>query len=135
MPSSPISWSSVPPAVRRPLPHRGDAGHPGRRDRRPTNRRRQRDHVVRVPSAVGSGSWSRHAYGLAVDVNPFHNPYLKGDLVLPELATAYLDRANHRPGMIQPGDVAVEAFAAMGWPWGGNWNTLLDYMHFSDNGR
>jgi hypothetical protein len=85
--------------------------------------------------AVGSGSWSRHAFGLAVDVNPFHNPYVKGDLVLPELASAYVDRTNHRPGMIQPGDVAVDAFAAMGWPWGGNWNTLLDYMHFSDNGR
>jgi hypothetical protein len=85
--------------------------------------------------AVGSGSWSRHAYGLAVDVNPFHNPYLKGDLVLPELASAYLDRANHRPGMILPGDEVVNAFGDMGWAWGGNWNTLLDYMHFSDNGR
>jgi hypothetical protein len=36
--------------------------------------------------AVRSGSWSQHAYGLAIDVNPFHNPYVKGDLVLPELA-------------------------------------------------
>lgn len=85
--------------------------------------------------AVGSGSWSRHAYGLAVDINPFHNPYERGDLVLPELASAYLARDNHRPGMIQPGDAVVEAFDAMGWGWGGRWNTLLDYMHFSDNGR
>jgi hypothetical protein len=85
--------------------------------------------------AVGSGSWSRHAYGLAVDVNPFHNPYLKGDLVLPELASAYLNRDDHRPGMILPDDAVVNAFGDMGWAWGGNWNTLLDYMHFSDNGR
>ena len=85
--------------------------------------------------AVGSGNWSQHAYGLAVDVNPFHNPYLKGDLVLPELATTYTDREDSRPGMIFAGDVATEAFAAIGWGWGGNWNTLKDWMHFSRSGR
>ena len=36
--------------------------------------------------------WSAHAYGLAIDVDPFQNPYRRGDLVLPELASAYLDR-------------------------------------------
>lgn len=85
--------------------------------------------------AVGSGSWSRHAYGLAIDINPFHNPYLKDDLVLPELATYYTDRSMDQPGMIHDGDPVVDAFAAIGWPWGGNWNTLKDWMHFSDNGR
>jgi hypothetical protein len=85
--------------------------------------------------AVGSGSWSNHAFGLAVDINPFHNPYLKGDLVLPELASAYTDRENVRLGMLFEGDVAVEAFAEIGWPWGGHWRTLKDWMHFSHNGR
>ncbi len=85
--------------------------------------------------AVGSGNWSQHAYGLAIDVNPFHNPYLKGDLVLPELAMTYTDREEARPGMIFGGDVATEAFAAIGWGWGGNWNTLKDWMHFSRSGR
>jgi hypothetical protein len=85
--------------------------------------------------AVGSTSWSQHAYGLAIDVNPFHNPYLKGDLVLPELASAYTDREDVRPGMITEGDVVTEAFADMGWGWGGNWNTLKDWMHFSFTGR
>lgn len=84
--------------------------------------------------AVGSSSWSQHAYGLAIDINPFHNPYSKGDLVLPELASAYVDRADVRPGMIQSGDVVVSAFADMGWVWGGNWNTLKDWMHFSASG-
>ncbi len=55
--------------------------------------------------------WSAHAYGLAIDVNPFQNPYQRGDLVLPELASAYLDRADRRPGMIHPGDVVTTAFA------------------------
>jgi hypothetical protein len=84
--------------------------------------------------AVGSGSWSQHAYGTAVDVNPFHNPYLKGDLVLPELASVYLDRPDQRPGMIAAGDDVVQAFAAIGWGWGGNWNSLKDWMHFSLSG-
>ncbi|HJQ77817.1 MAG TPA: M15 family metallopeptidase [Acidimicrobiia bacterium] len=85
--------------------------------------------------AVGSGSWSYHAYGLAIDVNPFHNPYLKDDLVLPELATAYTDRETVRAGMILGGDVVTEAFADIGWSWGGDWNTLKDWMHFSSSGR
>jgi hypothetical protein len=85
--------------------------------------------------ATGSSNWSMHAYGLAIDINPFHNPYLKGDLVLPELASVYTERSDVRPGMVTPHDVVTEAFAAMGWRWGGNWNTLKDWMHFSSNGR
>ncbi len=85
--------------------------------------------------AVGSENWSYHAYGLAIDVNPFHNPYVRDDLVIPELASAYVDRDNERPGMIYAGDVVTDAFADIGWAWGGNWNTLKDYMHFSATGR
>lgn len=83
----------------------------------------------------GSSSWSEHAYGLAVDVNPFINPYLRGDRVLPELASAYLDRARTAPGIIQDDDAVVAAFATIGWEWGGDWNSLKDYQHFSANGR
>jgi D-alanyl-D-alanine carboxypeptidase len=78
--------------------------------------------------------WSAHAYGLAVDLNPFQNPYRRGDLVLPELAGAYLDRDRERPGMIRPGDVVTRAFAAIGWSWGGTWRSPTDYMHFSATG-
>lgn len=84
---------------------------------------------------VGATTWSAHAYGLAIDLNPFQNPYQKGDVVLPELASSYLDRRWRRPGMIHPGSVAVEAFARIGWSWGGNWTTLKDYQHFSASGR
>ena len=85
--------------------------------------------------AVGSESWSQHAFGLAIDINPFHNPYVKGDLVLPELASAYADREDVLVGMIVAGDVVTDAFAGMGWGWGGNWKTLKDWMHFSQSGR
>ncbi len=81
--------------------------------------------------STGQSQWSAHAYGLAIDVNPFLNPYVKGGLVLPELASSYLDRERVRPGMILDGDPVVRAFAEIGWSWGGDWRTLKDYQHFS----
>jgi hypothetical protein len=86
-------------------------------------------------AARGSSRWSEHAYGLAIDVNPFHNPYTRGDLVLPELASAYTDRDWQRPGMIAQGDVVTAAFAGIGWEWGGDWDRPVDRMHFSQHDR
>jgi hypothetical protein len=86
-------------------------------------------------AATGLRRWSAHAYGLAVDVNPFHNPYVRGDLVLPELASSYVDRDWRRPGMIAPGDAVVRAFAAIGWSWGGDWSDPVDLQHFSATGN
>lgn len=86
-------------------------------------------------STVGGSRWSGHAFGLAIDVNPFHNPYVRGEVVVPELASAYLDRDEHRPGMIQPGDAVTQAFAEIGWGWGGTWRSSKDWMHFSASGR
>ena len=83
----------------------------------------------------GTATWSEHAFGRAVDINPFHNPYVKGELVLPELASAYADRSQLRPGMIVAGDVVTAAFAELGWGWGGTWRSSKDPMHFSVSGR
>ncbi len=82
----------------------------------------------------GQTSWSQHAYGLAVDIDPFQNPYHKGKIVLPELATSYLDRADARAGMVRPNDAVDRAFASIGWQWGGDYRSLKDFMHFSANG-
>jgi len=84
---------------------------------------------------TGGSSYSQHAYGLAVDVNPFQNPYEKGDVVLPELASSYLDRFRERAGMITADGPVVRAFDRIGWAWGGEWRSLKDYQHFSENGR
>ena len=84
---------------------------------------------------TGASSYSQHAYGLAVDVNPFQNPYLSDDVVLPELASSYLERGLRRPGMIHPVGPVVRAFDSIGWGWGGAWRSLKDYQHFSQNGR
>jgi hypothetical protein len=86
-------------------------------------------------ATTGGTSYSQHAYGLAVDVNTFQNPYQRDDLVIPERASAYLARERVRPGMVTAGGPVVAAFADIGWEWGGDWTTLKDYQHFSANGR
>ena len=79
---------------------------------------------------------SQHSYGLAIDINPLQNPYVRGDgTVLRAIALPYRNRSLHRKGMIHEGDVVVRSFARIGWEWGGRWNTLKDYMHFSLTGR
>ncbi len=85
--------------------------------------------------ATGSTRWSEHAYGRAIDVDPFQNPYVRGGLVLPELARAYADRGRVLPGVITAGGPVVAAFRAVGWTWGGSWDSPKDYMHFSPTGR
>jgi hypothetical protein len=87
-------------------------------------------------ATVGGSRWSDHAFGRAIDINPFHNPYVRGDLVIPELAGSYIDRSVIRPGMVVADDVVTRAFAAIGWGWGGAWTgPATDPMHFSASGR
>ncbi len=72
---------------------------------------------------------SNHAFGKAIDINPLHNPYVKGDKIDPPEGAPWADRSNQRQGMIYGGDVVVKAFEARGWAWGGYW-TSPDYQHF-----
>ena len=82
----------------------------------------------------GTGTWSMHAYGLAVDVNPRENPYVGCGQSRDPTARRYRDRSRHRKGMV--GARAVRAFRAVGWGWGGAWSgNTKDYMHFSANGH
>jgi hypothetical protein len=91
-----------------------------------------------VPSpctgGTGTGSWSNHAYGLAVDVNPNENPYVGCGRTRNRSRLPYLDRTRVRPGMVTP--AVVQAFRSIGWGWGGAWTgSTKDYMHFSVNGH
>src|SRR5262249_24044842 len=83
--------------------------------------------------AVGPGppQWSVHAFGEAIDVNGVENPYVEGSTIIPPSGAAYLDRADVRSGMAVPGGALVQAFAAVGWQWGGRWTGSPDYQHFS----
>jgi hypothetical protein len=91
-----------------------------------------------VPSpctgGTGTGSWSEHAYGEAVDLNPVENPYVGCGMTRDKTALSYLDRSNVRKGMVTPAVLA--AFTSVGWGWGGSWaGSTKDYMHFSATGH
>jgi hypothetical protein len=87
-------------------------------------------------NATGSSSWSEHAFGLAVDLNPCENPYVSADgHEAHKACRSYVDRNLHVPGLIHTGGKVVQAFASVGWGWGGTWQGAVDYQHFSANGR
>jgi len=89
----------------------------------------------RYAVAPGPPQWSAHAYGEAIDVNDVQNPYFEGGVVIPPAGAAYENRTDVRPGMAVPGGLLVEAFASVGWQWGGRWTGTPDYQHFSASGR
>ncbi len=82
----------------------------------------------------GTGTWSNHAFGLAVDLNPVENPYVGCGQTRDPGARRYRDRSRHLPGMVTPRVIA--AFRSIGWGWGGSWTgNTKDYMHFSTTGH
>ena len=85
---------------------------------------------------AGTDTWSQHAYGRAIDINPVENPYVSSDgSVSPRKRAEYADRSPRRKGMIASGGATVRAFERAGWGWGGNWSSAKDYQHFSASGN
>jgi hypothetical protein len=83
----------------------------------------------------GSSNLSKHALGLAVDINPYYNPYVTygsdGSVhISPEGAEQYADRSKPFPYKIDENDLCYKLFTDHGFIWGGNWNSLKDYQHF-----
>ena len=82
----------------------------------------------------GTGSWSNHAYGRAIDLNPLENPYVGCGRTRDRERARYMDRSRLRRGMVTP--AVVRAFRSIGWNWGGAWTgATKDYMHFSSTGH
>lgn len=83
----------------------------------------------------GSESLSKHALGLAVDINPLYNPYITygkngEENISPESAASYADRTLSFPYKIDETDLCYKLFKQHGFIWGGNWNSCKDYQHF-----
>ncbi len=83
----------------------------------------------------GSKKLSRHAYGLAIDINPFYNPYVTYpggvEHISPEGSEPYADREADFPHKIgKDGDLCWQLFSRHGFTWGGDWKSLKDYQHF-----
>lgn len=84
---------------------------------------------------AGSQSLSKHALGLAVDLNSLYNPYVKryknGSMFIqPSTAAAYCDRKANIPYKIDHNDLAYKLFKQHGFIWGGDWKSAKDYQHF-----
>jgi hypothetical protein len=81
--------------------------------------------------------WSRHAFGDAIDVNPFRNPYVTWSRVYPAQARIpyYVKRSSNLrdPGVLTSRSAMTKAFLARGWSWGGFWGRK-DYQHFTLTG-
>lgn len=83
----------------------------------------------------GANHLSKHALGLALDVNPYYNPYVTYDKdgnakISPEGAESYADRTMNFPYKIDEDDLCYKLFVKRGFTWGGNWNSSKDYQHF-----
>jgi len=84
--------------------------------------------------SLGTGSWSEHAYGEAVDLNPVENPYVGCGQTRDKTAVSFMKRTPLRREMVTPDVLA--AFQSVGWGWGGSWyGSTKDYMHFSQTGH
>lgn len=72
----------------------------------------------------GTNKLSDHAYGKAIDINPYLNPWVgkKGKSTRPYRP--------EQPGTITGEGVVVQAFKKRGWSWGGSWKNSKDYQHF-----
>ena len=79
---------------------------------------------------TGMRELSKHALGLAVDINPFENPYVRPSRVRPAGASAYADRTKDFPRKIDKEDLCYKLFRARGFSWGGAWRSVQDYQHF-----
>ena len=83
----------------------------------------------------GTTRLSNHAYGRAIDINPFYNPYITYNKdgttnVSPAGSEAYADRSASFPYKIDENDLAYKLFKEHGFKWGGDWNNSKEYQHF-----
>jgi peptidoglycan L-alanyl-D-glutamate endopeptidase CwlK len=75
----------------------------------------------------GTSKMSDHAYGLAIDINPLLNPYVKENYFSKPINAVYDTTA---PGTIHNNSEVVKIFKKHGWKWGGDFYYIKDYQHF-----
>lgn len=82
----------------------------------------------------GTRRLSKHSKGLAIDINPLYNPYVRWRqgkrIVSPKGAGEYADRTRSFPYKIDRNDLCYKLFKQYGFSWGGDWKNSKDYQHF-----
>jgi D-alanyl-D-alanine carboxypeptidase len=89
-------------------------------------------------AVTGGKTFSEHAWGRAIDINPVQNPYVRSNgTVLDPKAKRFIKRSalSESSGVVIPNGAVVKAFKRIGWKWGGTFNRVKDYQHFSSTGR
>ena len=84
---------------------------------------------------AGTTKLSKHARGLAIDINTLYNPYYKDRadgtrFIQPATAEAYCDRTWDFPYKIDHDDLCFRLFTEAGFEWGGDWTSCKDFQHF-----
>lgn len=79
---------------------------------------------------AGVNMLSRHAMGMAVDINPLQNPCVRGTHFRPSTAAEFVDRSKDFEHKIDGNDYCVQVFSSHGFKWGGRWRSTKDYQHF-----
>ncbi len=84
---------------------------------------------------AGSNKLSKHARGLAIDINTLYNPYYKDRtdgtrFIQPATAADYCDRTWDFPYKIDHQDLCFRLFTEAGFEWGGDWTSCKDFQHF-----
>jgi len=76
---------------------------------------------------AGTDRLSRHALGMAVDLNPRQNPVIYEDGQILPSGAIY---SPGTPGTLTELSPIVEAFLQRGWFWGAYFRNFRDYHHF-----
>ena len=84
---------------------------------------------------AGTTKLSKHAQGLAIDINPLYNPCVRrrkdGTLLIqPATGRPYVDRSRTFKYKLTKQDLCYRLFTEHGFRWGGSWRSLKDYQHF-----
>ena len=80
---------------------------------------------------AGTRKLSKHATGMAIDINPRLNPCvnLRTGNISPRNGAPYAHK-RQGPGVITRDDLCYRLFIKHGFKWGGAWRNIKDYQHF-----
>ncbi len=76
---------------------------------------------------LGTDRLSKHALGVAIDINPKLNPAVSESGLVQPKGAVYNTR---REGTILADSDVVLLFKSFNWKWGGEWKDDKDWQHF-----
>lgn len=82
---------------------------------------------------AGTDRPSLHARGLAFDINPVQNPYIRYTADVKAVQPPGATYSPEQPGTLHADHALVKLMEGLGWEWGGHWKPdsgRTDYQHF-----